>query len=323
MNLSFVKNGMKVVCRFGSRAGLVIYKHMPQILMGAGVVTGAAALYETAKGTTQVDDIFAKKEAHLARIDSCVVDGQTYTEDDKRNDILKAKAIMCVDLAKVYAPAAGLYAASMACFLGGHHMLAQRYAATAAALTATTKAFGGYRGNVREELGEEADWRFLHGIKAEELTKTTITDEKGETKEITVVKRNDIGKNPNDYSMYAKVFEKGNDYWQGESSYNMWFLKKVQNQMNDKLLARRNHEHGGYLFLNEVYEALGFDATKAGAVVGWYIPAEGAADCDDADYYVDFGLFTKDGSYRFINGQEDSIILDFNVRGSIFDLMED
>lgn len=77
------------------------------------------------------------------------------------------------------------------------------------------------------------------------------------------------------------------------------------------------------MFLNEVYEALGFDATKAGAVVGWYIPAEGAADQDDADYYVDFGLFTKDGSYRFINGQEDSIILDFNVRGSIFDLMED
>lgn len=202
-------------------------------------------------------------------------------------------------------------------------MLAQRYAATAAALTATTKAFGGYRGNVREELGEEADWRFLHGIKAEELAKETVMDEKGETKEITVVKRNDIGRNPNDYSMYAKVFKKGNDYWQGESSYNMWFLKKVQNQMNDKLLARRNHEHGGYLFLNEVYEALGFDATKAGAVVGWYIPAEGAADCDDADYYVDFGLFTKDGSYRFINGQEDAIILDFNVRGSIFDLMED
>lgn len=192
------------------------------------MITGAAALYETAKSTTKVDDIFAKKETHLARIDSCAVDGKNYTEDDKRNDILKAKAIMCVDLAKVYAPAAGLYAASMACFLGGHHMLAQRYAATAAALTATTKAFGGYRGNVREELGEEADWRFLHGIKAEELIKETVTDEKGETKEITVVKRNDIGKNPNDYSMYAKVFKKGNDYWQGESSYNSGSLKRFR-----------------------------------------------------------------------------------------------
>lgn len=315
MNLTIVKTGMK-------RMGLIVYKHMPQILFGAGVLTGAGALIETARGTTKVDDIFSRKETRLAKIDALMIN-DTYTEDDRQKDILKTKAIMCVDLAKAYAPATILYAASVTCFLGGHHILAQRYAATAAALTATTKAFNGYRGNVKDELGDEADWRFLHGIKAEELDKVTITDEKGETKEITVVKRSDIGKNPNDYSMYAKVFKKGNDYWQGESSYNMWFLKKVQNQMNDKLLARRNHEHGGYLFLNEVYEALGFSSTKAGAVVGWYIPKEGAEDDNNGDYYVDFGIFSKNGSVRFINDEEDSIILDFNVRGSIYDLLEE
>ena len=314
MNLTIVKTGMK-------RMGLIVYKHMPQILFGAGVLTGAGALIETARGTTKIDDIFSRKETRLAKIDALMID-DTYTEEDRQKDILKTKAIMCVDLAKAYAPATILYAASVTCFLGGHHILAQRYAA-AAALTATTKAFNGYRGNVKDELGDEADWRFLHGIKAEELDKVTITDEKGETKEITVVKRSDIGKNPNDYSMYAKVFKKGNDYWQGESSYNMWFLKKVQNQMNDKLLARRNHEHGGYLFLNEVYEALGFSSTKAGAVVGWYIPKEGAEDDNNGDYYVDFGIFSKNGSVRFINDEEDSIILDFNVRGSIYDLLEE
>ena len=315
MNLTIVKTGMK-------RMGLIVYKHMPKILFGAGVLTGAGALIETARGTTKIDDIFSRKETRLAKIDALTIN-DTYTEDDRQKDILKTKAIMCVDLAKAYAPATILYAASVTCFLGGHHILAQRYAATAAALTATTKAFNGYRGNVKDELGDEADWRFLHGIKAEELDKVTITDEKGETKEITVVKRSDIGKNPNDYSMYAKVFKKGNDYWQGESSYNMWFLKKVQNQMNDKLLARRNHEHGGYLFLNEVYEALGFSSTKAGAVVGWYIPKEGAEDDNNGDYYVDFGIFSKNGSVRFINDEEDSIILDFNVRGSIYDLLEE
>lgn len=315
MNLTIVKTGMK-------RMGLIVYKHMPQILFGAGVLTGAGALIETARGTTKIDDIFSRKETRLAKIDALMID-DTYTEEDRQKDILKTKAIMCVDLAKAYAPATILYAASVTCFLGGHHILAQRYAATAAALTATTKAFNGYRGNVKDELGDEADWRFLHGIKAEELDKVTITDEKGETKEITVVKRSDIGKNPNDYSMYAKVFKKGNDYWQGESSYNMWFLKKVQNQMNDKLLARRNHDHGGYLFLNEVYEALGFSSTKAGAVVGWYIPKEGAEDDNNGDYYVDFGIFSKNGSVRFINDEEDSIILDFNVRGSIYDLLEE
>lgn len=313
MNLTIVKTGMK-------RMGLIVYKHMPQILFGAGVLTGAGALIETARGTTKVDDIFSRKETRLAKIDTLTID-DTYTEDDKQKDILKTKAIMCVDLAKAYAPAAVLYAASVTCFLGGHHILAQRYAATAAALTATTKAFNGYRGNVKDELGDEADWRFLHGIKAEELDKVTITDENGNKKEVTVVNRN--CSNPNDYSMYAKVFAKGNDYWQNEQSYNFFFLKKVQNQMNDRLLARRNHEHGGYLFLNEVYEALGFSSTKAGAVVGWYIPKEGAEDDNNGDYYVDFGIFSKNGSVRFINGEEDSIILDFNVRGSIYDLLEE
>lgn len=332
MNTTFLKNGIKVLGRFGTRTALVISKHTPTILMGVGAVAGAGALVETAKATSKVDDIIANKNDHIEAIELCSLESPEYTEEDKRNDILKSKAIMCVDLVKVYTPAASLYIASMVCFFGGHRILAQRYAATAAALTATSKAFSGYRGNVRDELGEEADWRFLHNIKADELVKKQITDENGEVKTITVVERKDAaGRNPYDYSMYAKVFDKTNEYWRGEPSYNMLFLKSVQNQLNDKLLSRRNRKHGGHLFLNEAYEALGFDHTKAGAVVGWYIPAEGSNEDPDCDYYVDFGIFanTKNPNgyisgpaTRFINGQEENIILDFNVRGNIYDLMD-
>ena len=83
--------------------------------------------------------------------------------------------------------------------------------------------------------------------------------------------------------------------------------------MNNLLKSR------GYLFLNEVYEALGFPITKAGQVVGWlYRP-----DNPNGDNYVDFGIFNlqSEKACDFVNGYERSLVLDFNVDGNIYDLM--
>ena len=81
-----------------------------------------------------------------------------------------------------------------------------------------------------------------------------------------------------------------------------------QTFFNDLLLSR------GHLFLNEVYDQIGIDRTKAGQVVGWVVSKDG-------DNFVDFGLF--DGSTQekrmFVNGHENSVLLDFNVDGVIYD----
>ena len=67
------------------------------------------------------------------------------------------------------------------------------------------------------------------------------------------------------------------------------------------------------MFLNEVYEQLGFEHTSAGAVVGWIYGGFG-------DDYVDFGIFNE--SYKpardFINGYNNAVVLDFNVDGVIY-----
>jgi hypothetical protein len=86
------------------------------------------------------------------------------------------------------------------------------------------------------------------------------------------------------------------------------FVKAQQNYFNDILKVRR------HVFLNEVYEALGFDHTSYGSVVGWVLSKDG-------DNYIDFGIFDgeKERSRAFVNGNERSILLDFNVDGVIWD----
>ena len=90
----------------------------------------------------------------------------------------------------------------------------------------------------------------------------------------------------------------------------MMFVTQIQNWANDRLQSK------GYLYLNEVYEMLGFQRTKAGQVVGWLYNGDG-------DNYVDFGIFNiKDKQKRrFVNGYEKSIWLDFNVDGNILNKM--
>ena len=97
------------------------------------------------------------------------------------------------------------------------------------------------------------------------------------------------------------------------------FLRRQQDYANEVLKSR------GHLFLNEVYDMLGIPRTKAGQVVGWIYNE----DNPNGDNYVDFGIYDlsnlsdsqKERKMAFVNGQEYSILLDFNVDGPIYDLI--
>jgi hypothetical protein len=85
-------------------------------------------------------------------------------------------------------------------------------------------------------------------------------------------------------------------------------LRGQQQFFNDLLIRRGN------VFLNEVYDALGIERTQAGSVVGWMISENG-------DNYIDFGFYDGDSerARAFVNGNERSVLLDFNVDGVIYD----
>ncbi|MCA1800666.1 MAG: DUF6353 family protein, partial [Actinobacteria bacterium] len=113
-------------------------------------------------------------------------------------------------------------------------------------------------------------------------------------------------------SIYARYFDEGSTVWSRERDYNRLRIRAIQNYANDMLKAR------GHLFLNEVYDELGLPRSRAGAVVGWVMSKSG-------DNFVDFGIYNQENerARAFVNGQEQSILLDFNVDGVIYDLLED
>ena len=118
---------------------------------------------------------------------------------------------------------------------------------------------------------------------------------------------------PTLYSDYARFFDAASPCWQNDPEYNLMFLKAQQQYANDLLRAK------GRLFLNDVYDMLGIEKTKAGQVVGWVYDRENP----NGDNFVDFGIYdmSKERVRAFVNGYETNILLDFNVDGNIWDLM--
>lgn len=109
---------------------------------------------------------------------------------------------------------------------------------------------------------------------------------------------------------YAVWFDETSTAWSKELEHNKIFLLRQQDYLNEKLKAK------GYLFLNEVYDAIGVARTKAGQRVGWICDP----DRPDCENWIDLGLF-KDSNREFINGQSNSILIDPNVYGDILDYL--
>lgn len=302
-------------------------KHSPEILVVAGVVGTVTSAVMACKATTKVNDIIEEKNETLEKIHKATErleagetletkSGETYTLDTVKKDTAAVYFQTGVKFVKLYAPSVILGALSITSILTSNNILRKRNVALSAAYAALDKGFKEYRGRVIERFGEKVDHQILHNIKEVEV-EDVVTDEKGkekkEKKTIEVI-------DGTDYSPYAKIFDEYNPNWEKSSEHNMFFLKSVQNYMNDKLRAN------GHVFLNEVYKELGFEDTKAGQVVGWiYDP-----DNTTGDNYIDFGIHdiykcsnsVAERKTAFINGYERSIILDFNVDGNIWELMK-
>ena len=295
-----------------------VIKHSPEILMGIGIAGVITSTVLACRSTLKVKDILDDKETNMNNVKEVLAEGrEDYTEEDARKDKTIIMTTTAIRIMKLYAPSVIIGAGSIACLLESHNVMRNRNAGLAAALAATTESFKQYRERVTAKYGDEVDKEMRYGIKKEKKEK----DGK-KTKEDIVV-----GCDEKELSGYARYFNESNINWTDDPQYNMMFLRQNQNWANDKLISQ------GYLYLNDVYDALGFPKTKAGQVVGWvYDPKNN----ERGDNYIDFGIYDLNvRGYRdemandtiaeerqdFINGYRNSILLDFNVDGNIWETM--
>lgn len=290
----------------------MVEKHSPEILAGVGVVGVVASTVMACKATMKLNDILEEsKETRykIKEVESNPRYEEQYSHEDAKKDLTINYTQTAMKIAKLYAPAVILGSASLGCLLASNDILRKRNAALSAAYMTVDKSFKEYRQRVVDRFGEEVEKEIRYNIKAEEVTSTVVTEDGSETTVTETVKTMD----PNLYSDYAKFFDEASPYWQKDPEYNLMFLKSQQQYATDLLRAR------GRLFLNEVYDMLGIDKTKAGQIVGWVYNPENPI----GDNFVDFGIFdmSKERVRAFVNGYEPNILLDFNVDGNIWDLM--
>lgn len=224
--------------------------------------------------------------------------GYDASDDDVEKSVHFIHAAMSV--AKLYAPSVIIGSASIGMLTQSHNILVKRNAALTAAYAALDKGFREYRARVVAKYGKDVDDELRYGT--EEIMSDEYKKKTGKTHRV----------GPDGASIYARFFDQLNPNWGKDPELNKLFLRTQQNYLNDLLHAR------GHLFLNEAYDSLGFDHSQAGSVVGWILHP-------DHDNFVDLGVFNSnanDNVRDFVNGQEGSVLLDFNVDGLIFDKID-
>lgn len=291
----------------------VMKKRAPAILTGVGMTLVVGATILSGTQSLKLEGILDSHKEKLEMINSHA--GQnidtgdergivTYTEADAKEDRQKLIILTGWRIVKLYGPVVALEAAGLACIIGGHTILSNRFAALTAAYTAVQEAFKTYKERIIYDHGEEYDRDVRNGVyRTMKEVEVTNEDDKTTTQmtEIAVIdpdKRSDA---------YSRFFDESSRHWVKNAALNLSFLKGIQNMCNDRLMAR------GYLLLNEVYEMLDIPPTTAGSLIGWVV-GKGKHN------YVDFGIFDMTSAEKraFVNGYERSILLNFNVDGPIY-----
>ena len=280
-----------IVTRLAGRAGLVLSKHAPTILPAAGTAGFIGTTILASKATLKVEETISEETALLVKVHEAHEAGKLEDKDALHDKVILYTR-MTTKLAKLYAPALILGAASIVSLATGHGIMLKRNASLAAAYAAVDQAFKTYKKKVESKFGKDAVIDALVSTADEDLTKNELTMEA-----IAAI---------DGVSPYGVIFDETNNNWSADEDLSMLHLKCQQQYANDILQTR------GHIFLNEVYKMLGFPHTPAGAVTGW-VKGNG-------DDFVDFNIF--EGTFEGEDEKGRTVTkwaLDFNVDGVMYD----
>ena len=253
------------------KIGAIVVKNAPKICVAIGVAGVGIGVAVACKDTLAGVD-----EINQAKVEICEKD---YIPAVKR-------------FAKVYWPSFVIIGGSLFVIVSGHYILAKRYAGLVVAYESLNKSYKSYRGYIKENYGNDIDYNARHAKDGTSMVDSQI-----------VVDPDDIFIPDRDLSDFAVFF--GKDYSELVSSDDpeeaLHHLKAQEEWANAVL------QEQGYIFLQDVYHALGVDRFAPDGV-GWC-----AGIGDD---FVDFGIYNVRNG-RAVNGLEPVFLLDFNHDGYI------
>ena len=303
-------NVKNTVIRLCSTAKIKSKKYGPKVgpYVGVGLLVGAGVW--ACKRSTKLPDLMNKHKEVIETIEDAKENDEDYSDKDAAMDTLTEYKHITVEVIKLYGAPVAIAVGGTVCIIGSHVILSKRNAALASAYTIVSKQFKNYRKNVIEELGEEVDRQFRFNLNKMPENSEESENENGENAGEENSEKQNKGI-VDQYSDYARIFCEGTPGWTKDPEHNMFYLKGQEKYCNDLLKIK------GFMFLNDVYEILGFPKTKAGQIVGWRYDENNPM----GDNIISFGLYdiSKEAVARFVNGYERSIVLDFNVDGPIID----
>lgn len=317
------KNLMR--CKPIAKAVRKVSKNKPEILAVSGgifiIVAFGWAIYEAVtvkdaleESTEKVKAVEAKQKAAMENEDISEEE-KTQIIADTRKEIREARVEGAVVVAKRFVGPMAMLVIGLKMGRDGFKIIRAENLFLAGALRKKEDLFNFYRGNVKQDLGEEADKKYMRGVTGEQVIEEKKTDDNGKEKtvktKIPVIKDND---NP----WRFKFDEENFDSWQDDSELNLFYLKCEQDWWN--------HEYNQHDFVS-MYEILKhmryrFDKAKARMTkkewaafmdflrnYGWWKGSNG-------DGYIDFGV------YRAINEAavrrlSDDIYVEFNCDGCL------
>ena len=153
------------------------------------------------------------------------------------------------------------------------------------------------------------DQHFLYDT-VEKVVEHEEVDDKGKKK---VTK--EVYQAPKVTSAYSRFFDENSKNWEKDGSANYFFVMSQMKHLQNKLIAN------GYLFLNDVYKALGLPITIAGQSAGWiydYNDRENTLMYFDG-FDIDGNELNLSGAVRaLMNGYERNVLINFmNIRDDI------
>jgi hypothetical protein len=166
-------------------------------------------------------------------------------------------------LARLYAPAIGLFAAGFASIFVGFGMIKHWHALAVSAVSALDKKYRDYRGNVIKELGTEMDQRFAGEVIEKKTAKIkTIDSETGEEKE---TEREAVSLDNLTEDDFTRIFDYHSSAWESDFLYNDALIRSKIHEYTIELQRYRVT----HIFMNRMCCVFDVEENGAGQFYGW------------------------------------------------------